>query len=249
MPRFSNIAELTQHRPSTRCTNSASVSWFHFTHLSVLHYRHCLTVLVIVRAVINETLRLFPPVPLNVRESRSAPCLLPPSDSSYYSKSQTPQQTPFFVPGNTLITYLPLLTQRNPALWGPDADEFKPERWLNPEMQAKCNSNMGMFMPFSHGPRIVRRLASFVSLPLPYLTDTNGIFIVFMQCIGKNYAYNEMTFFLVRLLQQFDRFELALECQPEGSLPPPEWKGRKGRQTFEKIWPAAALTLFIKVSS
>jgi len=74
-------------------------------------------------------------------------------------------------------------------------------------------------MPFSHGPRI---------------------------CIGKNYAYNEMTFFLVRLLQRFDRFELALECQPEGSLPPPEWKGKKGRQTFEKIWPAAALTLFIK---
>lgn len=65
-----------------------------------------------------------------------------------------------------------------------------------------------------------------------------------------NYAYNEMSFFLVRLLQQFDRFELALDCQPEGSLPPKEWQGddRKGRQRFEKVWPAAALTLFIKVS-
>jgi len=69
------------------------------------------------------------------------------------------------------------------------------------------------------------------------------------QCIGKNYAYNEMTFFLVRLLQRFDRFDLALDCQPEGSRPPPEWRegGRKGRQRFENIWPAAALTLFVKV--
>lgn len=113
----------------------------------------------IVRAVINETMRLFPPVPLNLRETRSSPCLLPPSDPSYAQDNA--QLQPLFVPANTVVTYLPLLTQRNPALWGPDADEFKPERWLNPETQAKCNSNIGMFMPFSHGPRIVRVLYSF----------------------------------------------------------------------------------------
>ncbi|KXN82490.1 Cytochrome P450 52E2, partial [Leucoagaricus sp. SymC.cos] len=176
-----------------------------------------------IRAVVDETLRLFPPVPLNVRESRSAPCLLPPSDSSYpYSKAQSQSRSqPFLMPANTIVTYLPLLTQRNKALWGDDADEFRPERWLESEMKTKCNANLGMFMPFSHGPRI---------------------------CIGKNYAYNEMTFFLVRLLQQFDRFELARDCQPEGSLPPQEWRGqeRSGRQKIENIWPAAALTLFVK---
>ncbi|EKM74893.1 hypothetical protein AGABI1DRAFT_80614 [Agaricus bisporus var. burnettii JB137-S8] len=173
------------------------------------------------RAVINETLRLFPPVPLNVRESRDAPCLLPPADHSYqYSEHQSQaRESPSFMPANTTVTWFPLLTQRNKALWGDDADEFKPERWLNPETQTKCNAHMGMFLPFSHGPRI---------------------------CIGKNYAYNEMTFFLVRLLQRFDRFELALECQPEGSLPPKVWKERSGRQKVEKIWPAAALTLFVK---
>jgi hypothetical protein len=56
-----------------------------------------------------------------------------------------------------------------------------------------------------------------------------------------------MTFFVVRLLQQFDRFELASECQPEGSVPPKVWQERAGRQRVEKIWPAAALTLFVKV--
>ena len=57
-----------------------------------------------------------------------------------------------------------------------------------------------------------------------------------------------MSYFLVRLLQQFDRFTLASEFQPEGSQPPPEWKNRKGRQAFERVWPGAALTLFVKVS-
>ncbi|KAF9445140.1 cytochrome P450 monooxygenase CYP63 [Macrolepiota fuliginosa MF-IS2] len=180
-----------------------------------------------IRAVINESLRLFPPVPLNVRESRpdsdAGPCLLPPADRSYpCSQKQTQARTqPLYVPSKTVVTYFPLLTQRNPALWGADADEFRPERWLDAELQTRVNANPGMYMPFSCGPRV---------------------------CIGKNYAYNEMTYFLVRLLQQFDRFELALECQPEGSLPPQEWKeeGRRGRQRDEKIWPAAALTLFIK---
>lgn len=68
-----------------------------------------------------------------------------------------------------------------------------------------------------------------------------------MQCLGQNYAYNEASYFLVRLLQEFDTFTLAPEFQPAGSLPPPEWKSRKGRQAVEKIWPAAALTLYIKV--
>ena len=69
-----------------------------------------------------------------------------------------------------------------------------------------------------------------------------------MQCIGQNYAYNETSYFLVRLLQHFDRFTLASEVQPAGSLPPPEWKHRKGRQAIEKIWPSAALTLYVKVN-
>lgn len=169
------------------------------------------------RAVINETLRLFPPVPINARECRREGCVLPPSDPTF----PVADNRPLYMPANTVIMYFPLLTQRNQALWGEDADEFDPERWIQPERLKKFVSNPAMFTPFSAGPRI---------------------------CIGQNYAYNEMSYFLVRLLQQFDRFSLSQEYQPQESLPPPEWKspGRNGRQTFEKVWPAAAMTLYVK---
>jgi Cytochrome P450 len=108
-----------------------------------------------VRAVINETLRLFPPVPLNVRESRSTSIALPPPDSTYATTSNEP----LYMPKNTVIMFLPLLTQRNPALWGPDADEFDPERWIQPERILKIGTNPTMFAPFSMGPRIVSNLS------------------------------------------------------------------------------------------
>jgi len=170
------------------------------------------------RAVINETLRLFPPVPLNVRESRASACTLPPSDPTY---SHTPSALaqPFYMPGGTIIMYLPLLMQRNPALWGDDADVFDPDRWIQPDRLSKITANPMMFSPFSAGPRI---------------------------CLGQNYAYNEVSYFLVRLLQQFDTFSLAPEFQPKGSLPPPEWQHNRGRQRFEQVWPAAAITLYVK---
>ncbi|KAG2002365.1 cytochrome P450 [Coprinopsis cinerea AmutBmut pab1-1] len=167
------------------------------------------------RAVLNETMRLYPPVPLNIRETRSASCTLPPSDPTYASSDTRP----FYMPAKTIIMYFPLLTQRNPALWGEDAEEFVPERWIDPDRASKIVNNPAMYAPFSAGPRI---------------------------CLGQNYAYNQMSYFVVRLLQQFDRFTLAPEFQPPGSLPPKEWKHRQGRQKDEKIWPAAALTLFVK---
>lgn len=70
-----------------------------------------------------------------------------------------------------------------------------------------------------------------------------------MQCLGQNFAYNEASFFLVRLLQQFDTFTLAPEFQPEGSRPHAGWKTKQGRQAYEQCWPAAALTLYVKVRS
>lgn len=144
------------------------------------------------------------------------------------------------MPAKTPIVYLPLLTQRNPALWGDDADAFDPERWIQPERIAKFTANPAMFSPFSAGPRIV----SFTCIvPKMFVNDSPS------QCLGQNYAYNQMSCFLVRLLQKFDRFTLAQEFQPEGSLPPIEWKNRSGRQRFEKVWPSAALTLYIKVYS
>ncbi|KAJ3520146.1 hypothetical protein NM688_g9203 [Phlebia brevispora] len=76
-----------------------------------------------------------------------------------------------------------------------------------------------MYTPFSGGPRI---------------------------CLGQNYARNEATYFLVRLLQEFESFTLATDVQPKESLPPLHWKDGKGRQAVEQIWPSYAMTLFAK---
>ncbi|KII90351.1 hypothetical protein PLICRDRAFT_107216 [Plicaturopsis crispa FD-325 SS-3] len=172
------------------------------------------------RAVINETLRLFPPVPLNVRESRPYPSTLPHSDSTYSKSSDHVSPPTLYMPPSTVTIYLPMLTQRNPALWGPDADKFDPERWLDPNKLAIFTKNPTMFLPFSAGPRI---------------------------CIGQNYALNEASYFLVRLLQRFSTFTLAADVQPPESLPPLRWRqAAKGRKREEKIWPGNAMTLYVK---
>lgn len=142
------------HSPATyERIRDLKYSTFSYLQLNDQHQYVLIATLMTVRAVINETLRLFPPVPLNVRESRASPCLLPPSDPTYPEENAS---MPFYMPGSTTIIYLPLIVQRNKALWGPDADQFDPERWLEPERIAKFVANPSTFAPFSAGPRIVR---------------------------------------------------------------------------------------------
>lgn len=60
------------------------------------------------------------------------------------------------------------------------------------------------------------------------------------------FAYNEMSFFLVRLLQRFSGFSLAEDAQPADSRPPAEWSKCNGSKGTDKIWPVFSLTLHIK---
>ena len=121
------------------------------------------------KGVINEALRLFPPVPLNVRECRSTPCIFPQSDRTYPNTSNQP----LYMPPTTTIVILPLLMQRNPALWGDDADDFNPERWIDPERVKKFVANPTMFAPFSAGPRIVSVI--FLSLSLFFFVHHSSL--------------------------------------------------------------------------
>ena len=70
-----------------------------------------------------------------------------------------------------------------------------------------------------------------------------------MQCLGRQLAYNQMGFVLVRLLQTFSSVELAPDCQPAGSLPLDDWKSAPGRQSIEKVWPIAAIGTYVKAWS
>ncbi|CAE6510897.1 unnamed protein product [Rhizoctonia solani] len=156
------------------------------------------------RAILNETLRLFPPVPVNLREA-SKSTVLKVNGKQYY------------VPAGTSVIWSTLLMHRRKDLWGPDADEFDPERWLDDRLKKYVTSNPFIFLPFNAGPRI---------------------------CLGQHFAYNEASFFLCRLLQRVESIELAPDAQPAESLPRPEWKSGTGRQVYENIWPKHHLTMY-----
>ncbi|KAL0952495.1 hypothetical protein HGRIS_006758 [Hohenbuehelia grisea] len=159
------------------------------------------------RAVINETLRLYPPVPLDVRAAKEDVVFVSPDQS----------QPPLFIPAGATILYSLYMMQRRPDLWGPDAEEFSPERFLDERLSKYLLKKPWIFLPFSGGPRI---------------------------CLGQQFAYNEMSCLLIRLLQTFSSLTLDADAQPPDSRPPAEWAGKPGRQGMEKIRPMTHLTLY-----
>ncbi|KAE9399487.1 cytochrome P450 [Gymnopus androsaceus JB14] len=129
------------------------------------------------RAVLNETLRLYPPVQSNKRTT------FPPIK---------PGDKPIFIPSGTvyaLVTYWITLyshrlfrciytvsvMHRREDLWGPDASTFDPD--------SISLRNPFIFLPFNAGPRI---------------------------CLGQQFAYNESSFFIVKLLQKFDTIDFQV---------------------------------------
>uniref|UniRef100_A0A6B2L774 Cytochrome P450 n=1 Tax=Arcella intermedia TaxID=1963864 RepID=A0A6B2L774_9EUKA len=85
--------------------------------------------------VINESLRLFPPaVPFNSRVA-TKDVVLP-------NKVR--------VTKGTLVMYTPYIVHRLKEYWGNDAEQFRPERWDDPNV-LKHNYQ---YIPFQKGPRI-----------------------------------------------------------------------------------------------
>jgi len=119
------------------------------------------------QAVCNETLRLWAPVGLT---SRVAAC-----DTTIQGQ---------FIPKGTAIILAPATINTSTELWGPDALEFKPERFLGPDgkanNQGSAKSNFA-FLTFLHGPR---------------------------SCIGQRFAQAE---FACILAAWIGRFETAFE--------------------------------------
>jgi cytochrome P450 len=85
------------------------------------------------KAVIEETLRLYPPVPILAREAMA--------DTTISGKK---------IPKGSLVMVVPWLMHRSPALWY-RPDLFNPSRFINPK--AKKPNKYG-YVPFSIGPRI-----------------------------------------------------------------------------------------------
>ena len=102
-------------------------------------------------------MRLFPPVSVNVRQADDTPLAFPVS-------AHSPK---YYIPPGSSVFYSIFLIQRREDLWGDDASEFRPERWLEAETAKKLADNPFMFTPFHAGPRLV-------SLPSPALVNDRG---------------------------------------------------------------------------
>ncbi|KAI1386568.1 cytochrome P450 [Hypoxylon trugodes] len=92
-------------------------------------------------AVCNEVLRYYAPVPLTRREAAV--------DTEILGQK---------VPKGTSIMLSPWATNFDPNLWGPDAHEFNPDRWMPKGPDDKRGASGGAssnyaFLTFLHGPR------------------------------------------------------------------------------------------------
>ncbi|KAH8149701.1 uncharacterized protein LAJ45_06332 [Morchella importuna] len=92
------------------------------------------------RYVLNETLRLYPSVPLNGRTSVR---------NTILPKGGGPDgQSPVFVPKGQRCDYSVRAMHLREDLYGPDAAKFRPERW------AEGAGKGWDYLPFNGGPRI-----------------------------------------------------------------------------------------------
>ncbi|KAI9159901.1 hypothetical protein LWI28_003111 [Acer negundo] len=110
-------------------------------------------------AALTETLRLYPPVPADGKVC--------------FSEDTMPDG--FKVDKGDLVVYLPYAMGRMEFLWGNDAEEFRPERWLGESSRFHPESPF-KFTTFQAGPRI---------------------------CLGKEFAYRQMKIFCMILLASY----------------------------------------------
>ncbi|TRM61562.1 cytochrome P450 [Schizophyllum amplum] len=125
---------------------------------------------------------------------------------------------PVFVPKGTRCLYSVFLMHRRTDLWGPDAGKFDPDRFIDERLHKYLTNNPYIFVPFNAGPRI---------------------------CLGQQFAYNEMSFFLVRLLQNFTAFSLADDAQPRESIKHFRTADTEDAELEKRVF-AAHLTMYLK---
>ncbi|TKY45197.1 Cytochrome P450 714A2 [Spatholobus suberectus] len=107
--------------------------------------------------VMNEVLRLYPTAPNVQRQAR-----------------EDIQVDNLTVPNGTNMWIDVVAMHHDPALWGKDVNEFRPERFMN-DVNGGCNHKMG-YLPFGFGGRM---------------------------CVGRNLSFMEYKIVLTLLLSRF----------------------------------------------
>lgn len=120
------------------------------TYEQVPHFRY-------LRRVLDETLRLWPTAPAFARSPRET--------TTFAGYTMRPQ--------DWAIVVIPMV-HRDPAVWGPDAEEFDPDRFLPERSRGRMAHS---YKPFGTGERA---------------------------CIGRQFALHEAVLVLARLLHSYD---------------------------------------------
>ncbi|MCJ1464378.1 hypothetical protein MMC07_002991 [Pseudocyphellaria aurata] len=88
---------------------------------------------------LHETLRLFPPVPANSRQAVR--------DTTIPRGGGPDGMGKVFIRKNQQVIYTVYALHRRRDLWGPDADDFNPDRWTG-------RKHGWDYLPFNGGPRV-----------------------------------------------------------------------------------------------
>ncbi|CAI0409318.1 unnamed protein product [Linum tenue] len=136
--------------------------------------------------ILHEVMRLYPPLMQLTR-----------------AIERETKMGDFVLPTGIQVALPAILVHKDPEIWGSDAGEFNPERFVDGISKATKNPNQqGAYFPFGWGPRI---------------------------CIGQNFALMEAKMALVIILKRFS-FELAPSYvhapSTEAPIPQPQFGAR-----------------------
>ncbi|KAF7933325.1 hypothetical protein BELL_0129g00150 [Botrytis elliptica] len=127
------------------------------------------------QAVIKEGLRVHPAVGLGLQR-------IVPAEGTTIANQ--------FIPGGSAVGINAYVAHHNTSVWGSDADQWRPERWLEIEEQGRGAEVEKYFFSFGMGSRT---------------------------CIGKNISLLEMNKLIPQLVRRFD-FELDADVERNGGI-------------------------------
>jgi cytochrome P450 len=130
--------------------------------------------------VMSEVLRLYPPSPNVQRQALEDVTVAAAAPSA--ADGATTTTTTTVIPRGTNMWVDVVAMHRDPALWGDDAHQFRPERFAKDPLHGGCRHRMG-FLPFGFGGRI---------------------------CVGRNLTAMEYRVVLAMVLRRF-RLSVAPE--------------------------------------
>ncbi|KAL5476867.1 hypothetical protein ACEPAI_3053 [Sanghuangporus weigelae] len=138
-------------------------------------------------AVCRETLRVYPPVSMVIRTTRKDVIL--PLAWPILSADGKIEITEIPIKKNTNVIVSIIGSNRSKIIWGEDAEEWKPERWLNPLPESVAKAHM---------PGVYSSMMTFIGGS--------------RACIGFKFAEMELKTVLSMLLESF-KFESGAEVE------------------------------------